>query len=93
MDWKVRLEGDESALTKLTTACSSPDTRVTRDGIEWFLESKEFETLMDHVEVKEKATLIVHSALASGTESGAPANIVLGPVYRIHYDNSKTVFR
>jgi hypothetical protein len=85
MDWKVRLE--EKTLAQLQSAHSSPAAKVSRDGVEWFLESSDFEALTDHLAVREKATEIVKSVLA------ASPNVGLGPVIRMHYDGSKSVFR
>jgi hypothetical protein len=91
MEWKARLDGDEKVITELAKACTPPASRVSRDGVEWFLESNVFASLMDHVEVKQKATEIVQSLLSA---SDAPASsIAIGVIYRIHYDNSKTAFR
>jgi len=86
MHWKVKLEGDENTLSTLAGSCSSPQAKVVRDGVDWFLESTDFDVIMDPVEVKTRATEILTSVA-----SGAPVN--LGPVYRLHYDNSKTVYR
>jgi hypothetical protein len=83
MHWKVKLDGDENALAQLAQA-SSPTAQIMKDGIEWFLESNDFALMSDHQEVKQRAAAIVH---AMG------ANVSLGPVYRMHYDNSKTVYR
>ena len=88
MDWKVRLEGEDSMLTQLQAAHNSPAARVTRDGLDWFLESSDFESLTDHLAVREKAASIVTAILVA-----APEKIGLGAVYRMHYDGSKTVFR
>ena len=87
MDWKVRLEGEDSTLSQLQSAHRSPAAKVSRDGVDWFLESSDFEPLTDHVAVREKATSIVQSVL------GAAQNVGLGPVIRMHYDGSKSVFR
>jgi len=88
MDWKVRLEGEDNTLTQLQTANRSPGARVTRDGVDWFLESSDFAMLTDHLAVREKAATIVSTIL-----EGAPQNVGLGSVYRMHYDGSKTVFK
>ena len=93
MHWKVQLQGQESTLTQLAQAHNSPGSQITRDGVDWFLESTDFDYSTDHLEVKEKATVIVNSILASGTITPGSANIEVGAIYRIHYDNSKTVFR
>lgn len=87
MDWKVRLEGDEGTLSQLQQA-SSPTAKVIRDGVDWFLESTDFEPLTDHVAVRERAATIVQAILA-----GQPVAVGLGPVIRMHYDGSKSVFR
>jgi hypothetical protein len=86
MDWKVRLEGEDNTLTQLQSAHSSPAAKVSRDGVDWYLESSDFEPLTDHVAVREKATAIVQSVLAA-------QNVGLGPVIRMHYDGSKSIFR
>lgn len=91
MNWKVKLEGDDNTLASLAQA-SNPAAQIIKDGVEWFLESSEFALISDHVEVKEKAAAIVQGLLASGAVAGG-SNIALGPVYRMHYDNSKTVYR
>ena len=88
MDWKVRLEGDESTLSQLQQATSSPAAKVMRDGVDWYLESTDFEPLTDHVAVREKAATIVETIMG-----GQPAAVALGPVIRMHYDGSKSVFR
>jgi hypothetical protein len=84
--WKVKLEADDSTLGQLAGKCDSPKAKVIRDGVDWFLESTDFDMMMDPVEVKNKAVEIV-GAIANG------GSINLGPVYRLHYDNSKTVYR
>jgi hypothetical protein len=89
MHWKVKLEGDDNTLTKLASG-NSAAAQVSRDGVDWFLESTDFEMLSDHLEVKDRANQILGSILSAGA---ATANIGMGPIYRIHYDNSKTVFR
>lgn len=88
MDWKVKLEGDENTFLQLQQKYTAPNAAITRDGINWFLESSDFEPMSDHQEVKQLAHQIVQSILTA-----TQANIVMGPIYRIHYDNSKTVFR
>jgi hypothetical protein len=90
MDWKVRLEGDDNTLT-LLQQYNNPGAKIMRDGLDWFLESSEFQMLSDHREVKQKAAFILSSILGSGAVSGA--TIGMGHVYRMHYDNSKTVYR
>jgi hypothetical protein len=91
MEWKVRLEGEEDAITQLAKSCTTPAARVTRDGLDRFLESNEFASFTDHLEVKQKAQDIVQSMLAASPTS--QATIGIGVIYRIHYDNSKTAFR
>ncbi len=90
--WKVQLTGEDATFSQLQSH-NSRETQVMRDGINWFLESSEFELITDHMEVKEKAKQIVSALVASGKISPAAANIGFGAVYRIHYDNSKTVYR
>lgn len=86
MHWKVKLEADDNTLGQLAGSCNRPNTTVVRDGVDWFLEATDFEMIMDPVEVKTKAAEILDAIANGGT-------IVLGPVYRLHYDNSKTVYR
>lgn len=86
MDWKVKLEGAEGAISQLANS-GNPAAKISRDGVDWFLHSGDFEMMMDHMDVKNRASEILQSLGPSA------ANIGLGPVYRIHYDNSKTVFR
>jgi hypothetical protein len=86
MDWKIRLDGDEITMAHLQAQHTNPTAKVTRDGVNWFLESSEFALLTDHRAVREKATSIVQTVL------GSP-DVSLGNVYRMHYDNSNTVFR
>ena len=91
MEWKVRLEGDENTISELAKTCTTPAARVSRDGLDWFLESSEFAMFTDHLDVKQKASEIMQSILSA---SATPqATIALGVIYRIHYDNSKTAFR
>ncbi len=85
MDWKVRLEADDNSLAQLQATHTSPAAKVTRDGVDWFLESSDFELLSDPVAVRERATAIVQSVLA--------APVGLSHVYRMHYDGSKTVYK
>jgi len=89
MHWKVKLEGDDNTLSKLTSG-NSAAAQISRDGVDWFLESTDFDMISEHLEVKDKAAQILSSMLGAGATT---ANIAMGPVYRIHYDNSKTVFR
>jgi hypothetical protein len=84
VDWKVKLNADDSSLAQLQAKHTDPSAKVTRDGIDWYLESSEFELLSDPTAVREKATAIVQSVLASA--------VGLGNVYRMHYDGSKTVY-
>jgi len=86
MHWKVRLDGDDNMLAQLAGANNTPVAKLSRDGVEWFLESSDFEMMTNHLEVKERAAQIV-GAMQAATAVG------IGPIYRIHYDNSKTVFR
>jgi hypothetical protein len=91
MQWKAELQGDDSVLTQLAQG-NSPGATILRDGVGWFLESSEFAYFSDHVQVKERAAAIVKEMLAARQ---APPEIVVGvgAIYRIHYDNSKSVFR
>lgn len=91
MEWKVRLEGDENTISELAKTCTAPAARVSRDGVDWFLESNEFAVFTDHLQVKQKAQDIVQSMLAASKTPQAAIGI--GVIYRIHYDNSKTAFR
>lgn len=84
MDWKVKLQADDNSLAQLQAKHTDPAAKVTRDGIDWFLESTEFVMLSDANEVREKATAIAQSVLTSP--------VSLGNVYRMHYDGSKTVY-
>lgn len=90
MDWKAQLEGEETALTQLRSAHNTPNASITRNGIEWFLESTDFELLTDDRQVREKAQLILDSMIGSAAQSSP---IGIGPVIRMHYDGSKSVFR
>lgn len=90
--WKVQLQGEDSTFTQLQTQ-NNRETQIMRDGVNWFLESTDFEFFTDHLKVKEKAKQIISALVASGNISPAAANIGFGAVYRIHYDNSKTVYR
>jgi hypothetical protein len=90
MDWKAQLEGEESALTQLRTANNVANASITRNGIEWFLESGDFELLTDDLQVRERAQQILTAMMAAVSQS---ANIGIGSVFRMHYDGSKTVFR
>lgn len=89
MDWKAQLEGGDGAITQLQSGSGAPGAKIIRDGVGWFLESPEFSVLSDHNEVREKANSIL-GALA--TASGA-TGVAVGSIIRIHYDNSKSVFR
>lgn len=91
MQWKVQIEGDDESIAKLSQS-NSPGGQLTRDGTGWFLESNEFPLISDHVEVKQKALEIIQHLL---TVNALPpqSNVVVGAVYRIHYDNSKSVYR
>jgi hypothetical protein len=84
MDWKIKLHAEDKALTQLQATHTDPAAKVTRDGIDWYLESSEFELLSDAEAVREKATLIAQSSLS--------LPVGLGNVYRMHYDGSKTVY-
>jgi hypothetical protein len=90
MDWKVRLEGDDNTLGNLQQY-NNPASKIMRDGVDWYLESSEFQMLSDYKEVRQKAAVILGSILGNGAVSGA--TVGMGPVYRMHYDNSKTVYR
>jgi len=83
MHWKVKLEGDENTLTKLASG-GNANAKVSRDGVDWFLESTDFEMISEHTDVKTKAASIL---------SAMGAKVAMGPIYRMHYDNSKTVYR
>lgn len=89
MDWKAQLEGGESAITQLRSGEGASGAKIIRDGVGWFLESPEFSVLSDHTEVREKANTILN---ALATASGA-SGVAVGSIIRIHYDNSKSVFR
>ncbi len=89
MDWKAQLEGGEGAITQLQSGSGAAGATIIRDGVGWFLESPEFSILSDHTEVREKANSIL-STIA--TASGA-TGVAVGTIIRIHYDNSKSVFR
>lgn len=86
MHWKVKLEGADGAIGPLANS-GNPAAQISRDGVDWFLESGDFALMSDHLEVKERASQIMQALGPSA------ANIALGPIYRIHYDNSKSVFR
>lgn len=92
MQWKVQVESDEATLAQLTQAYNTPAAQITKDGVDWFLESTDFSYFTDHLEVKQKASEIVSGMLASG-KIPPQTEIQLGAIYRIHYDNSKSVFR
>ena len=89
--WKVKLEGDENTIGALAQNFTDKEACVRRDGVEWYLESTQFEYFTDHNEVKAKASEIVSQMLQSGKVAGA-GNISLTKMVRIHYDNSKSVF-
>lgn len=89
MDWKAQIEGGESAITQLQSGSGATGAKIIRDGVGWFLESPEFSVLSDHTEVREKANTILN---ALATASGA-SGVAVGTIIRIHYDNSKSVFR
>ena len=84
MDWKVKLQADDNALAHLQSKHTDPTAKVTRDGIDWYLESTDFEMLSDANSVRARANEIVQSVMASAAG--------LGNVYRMHYDGSKTVY-
>lgn len=89
MDWKAQIEGGETAITQLQSGSGATGAKIIRDGVGWFLESPEFSVLSDHTEVREKANTILN---ALATASGA-SGVAVGTIIRIHYDNSKSVFR
>jgi hypothetical protein len=91
--WKIKLEGDENLLSRMGQHYVEKEAHIIRDGIDWFLESTEFEYFTDHNEVKVKAHEMIQKMLQEGKIPPQQANIAFGPVYRIHYDNSKTVYR
>jgi len=91
MEWKVRLTAEEATITEMAQAFTTPAAKLTRDGVDWYLESSEFAYFTDHTDVKEKAQGIVGSFLTASTNP--QAKIEIGPIVRIHYDNSKSVFR
>lgn len=93
MDWKVKLEGDDGTLGQIQQAYKTPAAKVSRDGVDWFLESDEFMAFTDPTEVRQKAGEILTGILAAGGEAGKNAKLALGPVIRMHYDGSKSVFR
>ena len=93
MDWKVKLEGDDNTFTQLQQAYTNPEIKITRDGVRWFLESSDFEPMSDHLQVRERAAMIVQAIVQNSANSGGQVNIGMSDIYRIHYDNSKTVFR
>lgn len=84
MDWKVKLQADDAALAQLQTKHTDPTAKVTRDGIDWYLESSDFEMLSDANSVRARAAEIMQAVMASAAG--------LGNVYRMHYDGSKTVY-
>lgn len=84
MDWKVKLQADDAALAQLQAQHTDPAAKVTRDGIDWYLESTDFEMLSDANSVRARAGEIVQAKMASAAG--------LGNVYRMHYDGSKTVY-
>ncbi len=89
MDWKAQLEGGDGAITKLQSGSGASGAKIIRDGVGWFLESPEFSVLSDHNEVRAKANSILGTlATTSGT-----TGVAVGSIIRIHYDNSKSVFR
>ncbi len=89
-NWKVQLIADDEALTALALENKTPEVYITRDGVDCFLESTDFFMSTDHLEVKEKAAEIVQALLKS---KSAPPGLGIGAIYRVHYDNSKTVYR
>ncbi len=93
MDWKAQLEGGEGAITQLQTSNGSPGAKITRDGVGWFLESPEFVMLSDHQEVRAKANSILSALVTASGASSETAAVAVGSIIRIHYDNSKSVFR
>lgn len=93
MDWKAQIEGEESTITKLQAGNNPAIATIIRDGVGWFLESPEFTMLSDHMDVRAKANSILTSMVESNSLSGDSAKIAIGSIIRIHYDNSKSVFR
>ena len=89
MDWKAQLEGGEGAITQMQSGNAVPGAKIIRDGVGWFLESQEFTMLSDHTEVRKKANSILNALLTASGASG----VAVGSIIRIHYDNSKSVFR
>jgi hypothetical protein len=93
MDWKAQLEGGESIITKLQTGSGPSGAKIIRDGIGWYLESPEFTVLSDHQEVRAKANSILNDLVTASGATGEAGNVAVGSIIRIHYDNSKSVFR
>lgn len=93
MDWKVQLEGEDTAVQHLQGSNDGQRVKISRDGVGWFLESNDFMMLSDHQDVRAKANEIVQSLVTAGGASSPAKNVGLGSVVRIHYDNSKTVYR
>lgn len=91
-NWKVQLLGDDNTLTQLAVANKAPELYIARDGVDCFLESTEFVMMSDHLEVKGKAGAIIEALVASG-KVPAGTNLGIGVIYKMHYDNSKTVYR
>lgn len=92
MDWKAQLQGEENALSQLREANNVPNANITRNGVEWFLETGDFELLTDDRQVREKAEQILSSMIAAKTSSQSQP-ITIGSIIRMHYDGSKTVFK
>lgn len=90
MDWKAQLEGGEGIITKLQAGNGPNGAKIIRDGIGWYLESPEFTVLSDHLEVRAKANSILNALV---TASGDTGSVAVGSIIRIHYDNSKSVYR
>ncbi len=72
MHWKVKLEGADGAIGPLANS-GNPAAQISRDGVDWFLESGDFALMSDHLEVKERASQIMQALGPSA------ANIALGP--------------
>ena len=91
-NWKVQLLSDDNTLTQLTLAHKTHDIFISKDGTDCFLESTGFAMSSDHNEVRQKAVEIIEN-LQKNPEAPIAAEIKTGVIYKMHYDNSKTVFR
>jgi|AGTN01.1.fsa_nt_gi hypothetical protein len=91
--WKVKLEGDENLIYRMSQHYREKEALVIRDGNDWFLESTEFALMSEHTEVRRKGLEMVQKMMQEGNIPPQQQNVHPTVVYRIHYDNSKTVYR